>query len=112
MICAEKIEFSDLANLEPKLADLMAEAQGHHRNTPANFCRIRCWYGKNEFAPGLRSRLRLLVGWAVPRSRGILAGERAYSRAYRAIYDALPPCKPGCWCSVMLDVAVGVEVDE
>jgi hypothetical protein len=93
----EQLTFKDLVALEPRLQPLLDEARSYHENTPADFCGNAVWYGYHDQARGLKERMSRLVGYAVPRSVGILSTEDAYDVAYETIYEALPYCRE-CGC--------------
>jgi hypothetical protein len=90
--------FDDLARLEPRLADLLAEAQGYGRDRNPDFCANAVWYGYAGHQPGLRSRLTKLVGWESGHG-GLLGSSLAYDIAYDTIEAALPDCRGHCACS-------------
>ncbi len=84
--------FDELVALEPRLADLLAEAQAYHANRPRGFCANAVWYGYPGHQPGLKKRLAELVGFTSGRE-GVLGGSAGYEVAYRTIYRGLPNCK-------------------
>jgi hypothetical protein len=55
--------FDELVALEPRLADLLAEAQAYHTNRPREFCANAVFYGYPGHRPGLKKRLSELVGF-------------------------------------------------
>ena len=91
------LSIEQLMKLEPRLAELLAEARGYQRDTPPDFCASRAWYGTRE-RPGLRARLTRLIGWARSGSHPVLTRSAAYDVACDAVYGALPDCRGGCGC--------------
>jgi len=99
-----KLTFNDLVALEPRLAHLLTEAQGH--KPTRKFCANQTWYGYFGFS-GLKDKLLRLVGWkreTAPDGATDVAKEKtlkssqAYSVAYQTVYHALPDCGPECVC--------------
>jgi hypothetical protein len=84
--------FEELVSLEPRLADLLAEAQAYHTKRPRGFCANAVFYGYPGHRPGLKKRLSELVGYTCGQE-GVLGSWEAHDVAYRAIYQALPDCK-------------------
>ncbi len=84
--------FDELAALEPRLAALLAEAQGYHATRPRGFCANAVFYGYPGHRPGLKRRLSELVGHVSDRE-GVLGTSDAYDVAYHTVYQALPDCK-------------------
>jgi hypothetical protein len=84
--------FDELVALEPRLADLLAEAQDYHAKRPRGFCANAVWYGYPGHRPGLKKRLSELVGFTSGHG-GVLGSSAAYDVAYKATYQALPNCK-------------------
>jgi hypothetical protein len=79
--------FDELAALEPRLADLLAEAQELRRRRPRlNVNKVFFSYG--NFAAGFKGRLSRLVGFVSDRE-GVLGTSAAYDVVYHTIYDAL-----------------------
>jgi hypothetical protein len=90
------LTFAELAKREPRLLDLLAEAQAHHRNREPVFCANAVMLGYPGFQPGLKNRLRRLVGWEAGQG-GMLRTREAYDLAFQTIYQALPDCRR-CGC--------------
>jgi hypothetical protein len=86
-----------LTRLEPRLRDLLAEARSHHMNRSLDFYANAVWYGYLGFRPGLKARLRRLVGWTAEQE-GVLRTTEAYELAYRTIYQAPLDCRGWCTC--------------
>src|SRR5437016_5708390 len=84
--------FDDLVSLEPRLADLLKEAQGYRRKARRRFCANAVWYGYRGHAPGLKQQLSELVGWYSGR-KDLLGTPGAYDVAYQTLYYALPDCR-------------------
>lgn len=85
--------WKDIVRLEPRLADLLKEAQtvdgsGEH------FCANRIWYGTPP-DHGMKGRLQYLVGLMAANPK--LRTSEAYDLAYQTIYRALPDCRR-CMC--------------
>jgi hypothetical protein len=97
------LTFQALANREPRLRDLLAEATAHHANREPVFCANAVWYGYPGFEPGFKSRLCRLVGHTAEQG-GDLRTSEAYDVAYETIYQALPDCRGRCRCSVFLGI--------
>jgi hypothetical protein len=92
------LRFADVAELEPRLADLLAEIQAvKDDRTQPYFCRNALWYGSAQKSPRFKRRLVRLVGWDAEQ-RGLMATRKAYDLAYRVLYEALPPCRGECSC--------------
>jgi hypothetical protein len=85
--------FAELATLEPRLDDLLAEAKAHHADAGPTFCSNEVWYRPG----GLKPRLSKLVGWNSGQT-GLLGSSAAYDLAYTEVYRALPDCGPDCVC--------------
>ena len=83
-------EWDDLVRREPGLAALLREAQSISPRHP-DFCTNAVWYGYAGW-PGLKRRLRFLVGWEAMSDDPVLHTCRAWDIAYQQIYDALPGC--------------------
>lgn len=98
--------FMELADLEPRLLDLLYEARSFK---PApKFCANEVWYGyRGSGFPGIKPRLSQLVGW-FQSSGGKLRTKEAYDIAYEAIYGALPHCQPGCSCQVLMEALLNL----
>jgi hypothetical protein len=93
--------FVQLAALEPRLNDLLAEARAYHADTDPDFCANAVWYGYPGFGTGIKPRLCKLVGWGSGQC-GYLRTKEAYDLAYETIYQALPDCRGRCACSAIL----------
>jgi hypothetical protein len=91
-----------LAILEPRLNDLLAEACALQEDADPNFCANSVWYGYPSHRPGLKRRLRQLVGWQSGQCEA-LRTEEGYNVEYEAIYGALPDCRGWCACSAALE---------
>jgi hypothetical protein len=87
--------FEELARVEPRLLDLLAEARSHHNNRDADFCALDVWFGRAGTGPSFKKRLGRLVGFAAEQG-GVLRTSAAYQVAYRTIYQALPDCRGRC----------------
>ena len=92
-----QLTFADLTSLEPRLSDLLQEAQDHHAAAGPHFCANAVFYGYPGHRPGLKQRLSSLVGWSSGRN-GLLGSSTAYDTAYHTIYAALPDCGEECFC--------------
>jgi hypothetical protein len=83
---AEK--FSDLAALEPGLAELLMDAQSFKRKK--GFCANKVWLERG----GLLGRLDRLVGPASDNKRHpVLGTTEAHDLASRTVRQALPSCR-------------------
>jgi hypothetical protein len=80
--------FDDLVSLEPRLADLLEEAQAYRRGGSRSSTLHAVWYGYWGYAPGFKRRLSELVGWSSGRT-GILGSSEAYEMVYKTLYQAL-----------------------
>jgi hypothetical protein len=87
--------FAALAELEPRLLELLAEARAHHGSRDPDFCANAFWYGYPGHRPGLKGRLCRLVGCTAEKG-GDLRTPAAYDVAYHTIYWALPDCCGRC----------------
>lgn len=88
---APALTFAHLVALEPELGDLLAEAIHLKTTSSRGFCANAVW-------PGLKERMRELVGYASGRA-GVLGTSAAYDIAYRTIYQALPRCRHRGGCA-------------
>lgn len=89
--------WQELVRREPRLLDLLREAQAY-RPRPG-FCANAIWYGYGRRV-GLRERLTRLVGWGRPDRDPVLSTSAAYDVAYETVYQALPDCQHAdilCW---------------
>jgi hypothetical protein len=83
--------FEQLAELEPRLLDLLTEARTCPRTR--GFCANARWYGYGGFqGRGLKARLLRLVGWHRPDAHEVLSSCAAYEVAYDTVFGALPDC--------------------
>lgn len=90
--------FDRLAKIEPELKRLLDEAKATDGSAPM-FCANSVWYGYGGH-PGLKPRLRRLVGWESGLPKGHeLRSSKAYDTAYLTIYEALPDCSGDCLCA-------------
>jgi hypothetical protein len=86
-----KPTWDELVDAEPRLGQLLAEAQAVKDEGGPSFCANTIWY--RRFKP----RLSALVGWD-RKGHPVLGGELAYDVAYRIVYNALPDCRDClCW---------------
>jgi hypothetical protein len=87
-----EITFGELVEREPRLDDLLAEADLLHLNRPRGFCASAVWHGDPGHEPGFKARLEALVG---PRlgKKGLLGSQEAYEVAAQTISEALPKCR-------------------
>ena len=108
-----ELTFKDLVALEPRLADLLIEAQGH--KPTRRFCANEAWYGYFGFS-GLKGKLVRLVGWGRETppdgatdaaKEETLKSSQAYSVAYQTVYRALPDCGPECVCRRIMQATGG-----
>jgi hypothetical protein len=82
----------NISRLEPKLAELLKEAQAvTDPGGDPGFCANAVWY--DRFKP----QLTCLVGWFARCKHFLLTSPEAYDIAYDKIYEALPDCR-GCCC--------------
>lgn len=85
--------WADLVALEPRLAELLAEAHSVANDDPY-FCRDSCLDSGYQRGPSFRKRLRTLLNRNEERIRDSLPGHpRAFYVAYYTLYDALPTCR-------------------
>jgi len=103
------LTFKQIVAIEPRLGDLLKEAQSFHETAKGypNFCANEHFYGYGS-QPGmsLKHRVVALVGWMSPRPE--LQTRQAYDEAYNTIYDALPDCRGKCACRVVQDAIFGI----
>jgi hypothetical protein len=85
--------FVQLANIEPQLSELLAEAKRIRKAASGKLTACANWPWYREH--GLRSRLINLVGWEAA-NPGIRDCE-SYDVAYHHIYHHLPNCR-NCFC--------------
>ena len=83
--------FEELADLEPRLLELLHEARSMIDMGGLSFCANRIWYD------GFKPRLVALVGWERDAGPKLLRTSAAYDVAYQTIYGALPDCRD-CAC--------------
>jgi hypothetical protein len=84
--------FEELAALEPRMNDLLAEAGDCHDVPDPYFCRNAIWHGFVGIHPGMRKRLAALVGPESGRD-GLLGTAEAYTAASEALVQVLPFCR-------------------
>jgi hypothetical protein len=89
--------FEELAALEPRLTELLAEARACSGRAGAEFCASSVWYGDASGQPGLMERLLTLVSPDSGRT-GLLGTYLAFAVAYDALWEALPVCRAVCAC--------------
>ena len=88
--------WEELAALEPRLADLLAEIR-RERPGPRSCANAR-WLGYGRWrGMGYKPRMARLVGWYAAGADPRLRTPDADEAAYAARYDALPDCD-GCAC--------------
>ena len=93
----EKITWSLLCDLEPRLIHLLAKVRGiEDDKRKPSFCANAIWYGWNG-RESLRGRVDQLVGWHAIGSDPRLKTPQAYDLAYEKLYNLLPPCR-NCNC--------------
>lgn len=96
--------FMKLVELEPGLMDLYREAKRHHEVAGSRFRANAARFGYAGYRDrGIKSRLIELVGWYREGSDPLLETKEAYEIAYEMIYRALPDCRKGCACQVVLE---------
>ncbi len=102
------LTFEEMAEIEPRLRDLLSEARSHRRTAGPDFCACATMDGKNEnhpfprHVPGLEARIKKLVGWHSGRS-DYLGTYDAYRAVCCVIGAELPPCGPDCECRLLED---------
>jgi hypothetical protein len=77
--------FEDYVAMDPRLGELLKEAQGMNRSKGSSFYANNVWYR----AGGLRSKVKELVGYSRPQGPHELRTSAAYEACYRTIYRAL-----------------------
>lgn len=105
-IAGDDDPFLRYAILEPRLADLLAEAAGliAPDDPDAYFCANEVFFGYwGHRGRGLKDRLLALVGWYAESDLAELRTEIAYDVCYDRIYDALPNCQ-ACACAPLPSV--------
>lgn len=85
------LSWPELVELEPRLADLLREAEGVRDLGGPYFCANRIWYA--AFKP----RLKQLVGWHSDHQDPRMRTMCSYATAYETVYHALPDCR-NCAC--------------
>jgi hypothetical protein len=87
---------------EPRLAELLAEAQAARDDPDRGYCRNVAFRGLRRYGPpdpeSLRRRLGRLVGTECARRDPAPRSPAAYKVAFRVVFHALPPCRL-CHCS-------------
>jgi hypothetical protein len=92
------LSWSDLACLEPRLAQLLAKAKRVKDDGAGSyFCANACWYGYDGW-PGFKPWLLRLVGRERPETHPVLSTPAAYDVAVGTIYNVLPGCRGPCGC--------------
>ena len=89
--------WAELTRREPRPGDLLMEARRVRDAGGDRFCANAVWYG-DEGHPGIKPRLRRLVGWHAAPPDPVLRSAAAYDVVYQTIYDPLPPCR-NCGCA-------------
>jgi hypothetical protein len=97
------LTFKELAALEPRLNDFLAEAKSYHLIAGSDFCAALVFLGSHEHGPGMLDRLAKVVGWHSGRD-DYLASSDAYNTATCVIHDALPECGPNCYCKWLASI--------
>ena len=93
----EKITWSLLCDLEPRLIHLLAKVREiEDDKRKPSFCANSIWYGEYG-QEGIKPRLVQLVGWQAMGSDPRLKTTQAYDLAYEKLYNLLPPCR-NCNC--------------
>jgi hypothetical protein len=87
----------ELVGLEPRIAELLAEAEHARETAGPTFCANAVFYGYAGHDPGLKCRLSKLVGWTSGQ-KGLLRTSAAYDVVYKEVWGMLPPCGPDCYC--------------
>jgi hypothetical protein len=80
--------FDELVALEPRLADLLAEAQAVRRQKGRRLNVNQTFFAYGNFAAGFKGRLSRLVGHASGRE-GVLGTSAAYDTVYWTVYHTL-----------------------
>jgi hypothetical protein len=95
---AKRLTWAGLVRLEPRLAELLAEAKAvRDDGSVPYFCGNACWYGYDGHR-GFKPRLVRLVGFGRPGFHDVLSGSTAYDLVYFTIYNVLPSCRGRCGC--------------
>ncbi len=81
--------FKELAELEPELKPLEAEAKTKYQSL-CDGCDLDVWY--QEFKP----RVVRLIGYNRPVFHDVLSSSEAYDIAYQHLYKSLPLFKDRC----------------
>lgn len=92
------ITWEQITEAEPRLLDLLKEAQGVKDKGGSYFCANDIWYRGNKEHASFKQRLFPLVGDEASKSLpGFMRTSKAWDIAYRKVYDVLPPCR-NCIC--------------
>lgn len=94
--------FQRLSKREPRLMDLL-QATLKLDETPRPRCGNALWYGYNGH-PGIKPKLRKLVGFEMTTRDAVLSTMHAYDVAYQFLVDLVPGCdgECACWdCSIL-----------
>lgn len=91
----EEQEFNRLSAIEPRIAELLAEASAITDDGGPSFCANAIFYGFFGHEPSFKARLSKLVGYKAEREE--LKSSEVYDVVYSVIYKALPNCR-NCMC--------------
>ena len=89
--------FEDYVRMDPRIGELLKEAQAIKAIPGERFCANRTWYG-NAGEPGLKGKMVHLVGECRSAGPRELQTSVAYDTVYERIYSALPDCRDCCCC--------------
>jgi hypothetical protein len=96
--------WEELVQLEPRLAELLKEAQDYRqRSRDARYACANEVYGGPY---GLRARMEDLVGWVAKTDIEELKTGEAWKIAHHKIYAALPDCRD-CSCFFIQELVYG-----
>jgi hypothetical protein len=95
-VTEKQYQFADYVQMDPRIGELLREAQRADHGDAERFCRFNAWYAPG----GFRSQVVHLVGYMregqdcpLP-----LQSSQAYDVVYERILGALPPCRGRCGC--------------
>jgi hypothetical protein len=93
------VTFSNLARLEPRLADLEAEVRAVMPKDEF-FCAAAVWFGYDDVRGGLKGRMSRLVGqYRADPGPAVLSSRESYDVDCDFLSNLLPPCW-SCLCVV------------
>jgi hypothetical protein len=89
----KRCSFEDYVQMDPRIGELLKEAQTVKKVEGKSFCANHIWYG------GLKSKVCEFVGFDRTSGPRELQTSAAYDAVYEKTYSALPDCDHGDdWC--------------